>query len=149
VRFADQASVLAWNLGLLLDDLKLKKTSFKSWGALRQSWRLLRKRDMIDEMMVRLQEPESLPDTNLLMLLGRGLVMHRFLAVLARLSFPGTTTLCSSPSSTNKHCRAGLCMMATSEQFRPSSGIYLSLCVRIEMTPCNLTVPLCAPRGIR
>jgi hypothetical protein len=70
VRFADQASVLAWNLGLLLDDLKLKKTSFKSWGALRQSWRLLRKRDMIDEMMVRLQEPESLPDTNLLMLLG-------------------------------------------------------------------------------
>jgi hypothetical protein len=56
-------------LGLLLDDLKLKKASFKSWGALRQSWRLLRKHDKIEEMRAQLVEIKGLLDTNILVLL--------------------------------------------------------------------------------
>jgi hypothetical protein len=66
---ANQAHDLAWHLSLLLNDLKLKKTSFKSWGALRQSWRLLRRHDKIEEMKAQLVEIESLLDTNLLVLL--------------------------------------------------------------------------------
>jgi hypothetical protein len=66
---ADQAHNLAWHLGLLLDDLKLKKASFKSWGALRQSWRLLRKHDKIEEMRAQLVEIKGLLDTNILVLL--------------------------------------------------------------------------------
>jgi hypothetical protein len=66
---ADQAHDLAWHLGLLLDDLKLKKTSFRSWGALRQSWRLLRRHGKIEEMKAQLVEIKGLLDTNLLVLL--------------------------------------------------------------------------------
>jgi hypothetical protein len=66
---ADQAHDLAWHLGLLLDDLKLKKMSFKSWGALRQSWRLLRRQDKIGEMKAQLVEIKGLLDTNVLVLL--------------------------------------------------------------------------------
>jgi hypothetical protein len=61
---ADQAHDLAWHLGLLLHDLKLKKASFKSWGALRQSWRLLRRHDKIEEMKTQLVEIKSFLDTN-------------------------------------------------------------------------------------
>jgi hypothetical protein len=68
-RLADQAHDSAWHLGLLLNDLKLKKTSFKSWGALRQSWRLLRRHDKIEEMKAQLVEIKGLLDTNLLVLL--------------------------------------------------------------------------------
>jgi hypothetical protein len=66
---ANQAHDLVWHLSLLLNDLKLKKTSFKSWGALRQSWRLLRRHDKIEEMKAQLVEIKSLLDTNLLVLL--------------------------------------------------------------------------------
>jgi hypothetical protein len=68
-RLADQAHDLAWHLVLLLNDLKLKKTSFKSWGALRQSWRLLRRHDKIEEMKAQLVDIKGLLDTNLLVLL--------------------------------------------------------------------------------
>jgi hypothetical protein len=66
---ADKAHDLAWHSSLLLNDLKLKKTSFKSWGALRQSWRLLRRHDKIEEMKAQLVEIKGLLDTNLLILL--------------------------------------------------------------------------------
>lgn len=66
---ADRAHNLAWHLGLRLNDLKLKKTSFRSWGALRQSWRSLRQHDKIDEMKAQLNDIKGLLDTNLLILL--------------------------------------------------------------------------------
>ena len=68
-RLADRAHNLAWHLGLLLDSLKLKRPTFKQWGALRQSWRMLQKKDEIDAMTAQLEEIRSLMDTNLLMLL--------------------------------------------------------------------------------
>ena len=68
-RLADRAHDLAWHLGLLLDSLKLKKATFKSWGALRQSWRILHQKDKVAEMVARLDEIKSLMDTNLLVLL--------------------------------------------------------------------------------
>lgn len=68
-RLADQAHDLAWHLGLLLDSMKLKKTAFKSWGAVRQSWRILHQKDKIAEMTAQLNEIKSLLDTNLLVLL--------------------------------------------------------------------------------
>jgi hypothetical protein len=68
-RLADQAHDLAWHLNLLLNDLKMRKTSFRSWGALRQSWRLLRQHDKIEEMKAQLIGIKSLLDTNLLVLL--------------------------------------------------------------------------------
>ncbi|KAM0721860.1 hypothetical protein Q7P37_002785 [Cladosporium fusiforme] len=66
---ADRANNLSWHLGLFLGDLKQKKDSFRSWGALRQSWRLLRKKETIDGMVAQLKEIKSLLDTRLLMLL--------------------------------------------------------------------------------
>lgn len=66
---AYRAHNLAWHLGLLLGDLKLKKTSFGSWGALRQSWRVLRRNDKIEEMKAQLADIKGLLDTNLLILL--------------------------------------------------------------------------------
>lgn len=66
---ADRAHDLAWHLGLLLNDLKLKKASFRSWGALRQSWRVLRRHNKIDEMKSQLNDIKGLLDTNLLILL--------------------------------------------------------------------------------
>lgn len=66
---ADRANDLSWHLGLLLVDLKQKKESFMTWGALRQSWRLLRKKETIDGMKEQLKEIKYLLDTRLLMLL--------------------------------------------------------------------------------
>jgi len=68
-RLADRAHDLAWHLGLLLDSLKLKKATFRSWGALRQSWRVLHQKDKIAELAAQLEEIRSLIDTNLLVLL--------------------------------------------------------------------------------
>ena len=58
-RLADRAHDLAWHLGLLLDSLKLKKATFKSW-------RILHQKDKVAEMVARLDEIKSLMDTNLL-----------------------------------------------------------------------------------
>ena len=68
-RLADQAHDLAWHLGQLLDSLKLKRPTFRSWGALRQSWRILHQKDKIAEMTSQLGEIRSLVDTSLLILL--------------------------------------------------------------------------------
>ena len=68
-RLADRAHDLAWHLGLLLDSLKLRRPSFRSWGALRQSWRILNQKDKIAAMVRQLEEIKSLMDTNLLVLL--------------------------------------------------------------------------------
>jgi hypothetical protein len=68
-RLADRAHDLAWHLGLLLDSLKLRRATFRSWGALRQSWRILHQKDKIAELAAQLEEIESLMDTNLLVLL--------------------------------------------------------------------------------
>jgi hypothetical protein len=68
-RLADRAHDLSWHLGLLLDSLRLKKTTFKSWGALRQSWRILHQKEKIADMAAQLEEIRSLMDTNLLVLL--------------------------------------------------------------------------------
>ena len=68
-RLADRAHDLAWPLGLLLDRLKLKRADCRSWGALRQSWRLLHQKEKIAEMIARLEDIKSLIDTNLLVLL--------------------------------------------------------------------------------
>lgn len=68
-RLADRAHDLAWHLGLLLDSLKLKRATFKSWGALRQSWRILHQKEKISEMAAQLAEIKSLMDTSLLVLL--------------------------------------------------------------------------------
>jgi hypothetical protein len=68
-QLADRAHNIAYHLELLLDSLKLKKSTFKSWGALRQSWRLLNEKRHIDELKVQLDEIKSLVDTTLLILL--------------------------------------------------------------------------------
>jgi hypothetical protein len=68
-RLADRAHDLAWHLGLLLDNLKLKKSTFRTWGAIRQSWRILHQKDKIAEMTAQLEEIRLLIDTNLLVLL--------------------------------------------------------------------------------
>ena len=68
-RLADRAHDLAWHLELLLNSLKLKKGTFKSWGAIRQSWRILHQKDKIAELAAQLEEIRSLMDTNLLLLL--------------------------------------------------------------------------------
>lgn len=66
---ADRAHTLARHLHLLLEDLKLKKKSFRTWGAIRQSWRILRNKDHLDCLVNQLSEIKSLLDTRLLMLL--------------------------------------------------------------------------------
>lgn len=70
---ADRAHSLAWHLGLMLQDLRLKKAkdkqSFKTWGAIRQSWRILHKKDYVDDLVKQLKEIKDLLDTRLLMLL--------------------------------------------------------------------------------
>lgn len=70
---ADRAHSLAWHLGLLLQDLKLKKgngkQSFRTWGAIRQSWRILQKNDYVDGLGEQLKKIKDLLDTRLLMLL--------------------------------------------------------------------------------
>lgn len=68
-RLADRAHDLAWHLGLLLDNLKLKRPTFRTWGAIRQSWPILRQKEKIAEMTAQLKEIKSLMDTNLLVLL--------------------------------------------------------------------------------
>jgi hypothetical protein len=68
-RLADRAHDLAWHLGLLLENLKLRKSTFRTWGAIRQSWRILHQKDKIAEMTAQLEEIKSLMDTNLLVLL--------------------------------------------------------------------------------
>ena len=68
-QLADRTYDLAWHLGLLLDSLKLKRTSFRSWGALRQSWRILHQKNKIAEMNAQLEEIRSMMDTTLLVLL--------------------------------------------------------------------------------
>jgi len=68
-RLADRAHDLAWHLGLLLDSLKLRRATFITWGAIRQSWRILPQKDKIAEMTTQLKEIKSLMDTNLLVLL--------------------------------------------------------------------------------
>lgn len=68
-RLADRSHDLAWHLRLLLDSLKLKRATFRSWGALRQSWRILHQKDKITAMSSQLEEIRSLMDTNLLVLL--------------------------------------------------------------------------------
>jgi hypothetical protein len=68
-RLSDRAHDLAWHLGLLLDSLKLRRATFRSWGALRQSWRILHQKDKIAELAAQLEEIKSLMDTNLLVLL--------------------------------------------------------------------------------
>lgn len=68
-RLADRAHGLAWHLGLLLDNLKSKKSTFRTWGAIRQSWRILPYKDKIAEMTAQLEEIKSLMNTNLLVLL--------------------------------------------------------------------------------
>jgi hypothetical protein len=66
---ADQAHDLAWHLGLLLDSLKLKRATFRSWGAIRQSWRILDQEDKIAELAAQLDDIRSLMDTSLSVLL--------------------------------------------------------------------------------
>lgn len=66
---ANRVHDLADDLGLLLDSLKLKTSTFKPWGSLRQSWRNLRQKDKIAKMTSELSDIRSLLDTNLLVLL--------------------------------------------------------------------------------
>lgn len=68
---ANRAHDLAWHLKLLLDRLRLKsgKETFRTWGAIRQSWRILHQHDRLAEMREELSEIKSLLDTRLLVLM--------------------------------------------------------------------------------
>lgn len=65
---ANRAHNLAIDLSGLLESLKMKKKTFKSWGAIRQSWRLLSRKETIAGLSAQLSEIKSLLDTQLLIL---------------------------------------------------------------------------------